>query len=104
MRAGLMSHTITLQRATETVSAAGTVTMAWTDFATIRAELVTHSIADAAMAYGEAAKTSLVFRIRHFHRLTTDDRLVYRGQAYGITDLVELGRRRIMELRCEVSA
>ena len=101
MRAGQLSHTITLQRSTETVSAAGTVTIAWADFATIRAELVTHSIADSGMAYGEAAKASLVFRVRHFHGVTTDGRLVYRGQAYVITNLVELGRR-VMELHCEV--
>lgn len=101
MRAGQLSHTITMQRATETVSAAGTVTTTWADFATIRAELVTHSIADTGMAYGEAAKASLVFRIRHFHGVTTNDRLVYRGQGYAITNLVELGRR-VMELHCEV--
>ena len=101
MRAGQLSHTITLQRATNAVSAAGTVTTTWADFATIRAELVTHSMADTSMAFGEAAKASMVFRIRHFHGITTDDRLVYRGQAYGITNLLELGRR-VMELRCEV--
>ncbi len=101
MRAAQLSHTITLQRAAEQVSAAGTVTAIWTDYATIRAELVTHSIADTGMAYGEAAKASLVFRIRHFHGVTVDDRLVYRGQAYAITNMVELGRR-VMELSCEV--
>jgi SPP1 family predicted phage head-tail adaptor len=101
MRAGQLSHTITLQRATNGVSAAGTVTTTWADFATMRAELITHSISDTGMAFGEAAKASLVFRIRHFHGITTDDRLVYRGQAYGITNTVELGRR-VMELHCEV--
>lgn len=101
MRAGQLSHTITLQRATEAVSAAGTVTTTWADLGTTRAEQVTHSVADTGMAFGEAAKASLVFRIRHFHGITTDDRLVYRGQAYAITNLVELGRR-VMELSCEV--
>lgn len=101
MRAGQLSHTITLQRAADAVSAAGTVTTTWADFATIRAELVTHSLADIGMAYGEVAKASLVFRIRHFYGVTVDDRLVYRGQAYAITNLVELGRR-AMELSCEV--
>lgn len=101
MRAGQLSHTVTLQRATEVVSAAGTVTTTWADYATIRAELVTHSLADIGMAYGDAAKASLVFRIRHFHGVTVDDRLVYRGQAYAITNLVELGRR-VTELSCEV--
>lgn len=101
MRAGQLSHTITMQRATEAVSAAGTVTTTWADYATIRAEMVTHSLADTGMAFGEAAKASLVFRIRHFHGITSDDRLIYRGQAFAITNLVELGRR-AMELHCEV--
>lgn len=101
MRAGSLSNTITLQRAVETVSAAGTVVTTWTDFATVRADLVTHAVADSGMAYGEAAKASLVFRIRHFHGLKVEDRLSHRGQAYDIINLVELGRR-VMELHCEV--
>lgn len=101
MRAGLLKHTITLQRGTQTVSKSGTVSNRWTDFATIRAELVTHSIADTGMTFGEAAKATLVFRIRHFHGLTTDDRLTFRGETYQITTLAELGNR-IMELSCEV--
>lgn len=101
MRSGLLKHTLTFQRASETVNAAGTVATTWTNFATVRAELVTHAIADADMAFGEAAKASLVFRIRHFHGLTSNDRLIYRGQAYGIANLVELGQR-VMELTCEV--
>lgn len=101
MRAGLLKHTVTLQRSTQTVSDSGSLSNRWTDYATVRAELVTHSIADAGMAYGEAAKSALVFRIRHFHGLTCDDRLIYRGQAYEITKLAELGNR-VMELVCEV--
>jgi SPP1 family predicted phage head-tail adaptor len=101
MRAGLLSHTITLQRGTETMSAAGTATKSWVDFATIRAELVTQSVADTDLAYGEAAKASLAFRIRHFHGLSTNDRLIYHGQPYCITRLVEPDRR-AMELHCEV--
>ena len=40
MRAGLLKHTITLQRGTQTVSESGSVSNRWTDYATIRAELV----------------------------------------------------------------
>lgn len=101
MRSGSLNNTITLQRAVETVSAAGTVTTSWTAFATVRAELVTHAVADTGMAYGEAAKAALVFRIRHYHGLTVDDRLSHRCQVYDITNMVELGRR-VMELHCEV--
>ncbi|WP_172125406.1 phage head closure protein [Devosia sp. 919] len=98
-----MDRTITLQRETESVSPAGTVTSTWTDFAILRAELVSNVFAEVARAYGEGDGADMVFRIRHYHGLTTKDRLVYEGQPYGITSIVELGRRRAMELRCGVS-
>lgn len=102
MRAGLLSHTIILQRASETVNAAGTVTTTWTDFAVLRAERVSNVFAEVARAYGEGDGADLVFRIRHFHGLTHRDRLIYRGQPYNITSIVELGQRKVMELRCGV--
>lgn len=101
MRAGRLDRTIVLQRETENVSPAGTVTSIWTDFAIIRAELVSNVFAEVARAYGEGDKADLTLRIRHYHGLTAKDRLVYAGQPYGITSIVELGRRRAMELRCE---
>lgn len=104
MRAGRLDRTITLQRETETVSPAGTVTSTWTDFAIVRAELLSNVFVEVARAYGDDGGADLVLRIRHYHGLTTKDRLVYAGQPYGITGIVELGRRRAMELRCEVSA
>lgn len=104
MRAGRLDRTIILQRETETVSPAGTVTSTWTDFAILRAELVSNVFAEVARAYGDGEGADLVLRIRHYHGLTTKDRLVYAGQPYGINAIVELGRRRAMELRCEVSA
>lgn len=104
MRAGRLDRTIILQRETEAVSPAGTVTSTWTDFAIVRAELVSNVFAEVARAYGEGDGAEMVFRIRHYHGLSIKDRLVYAGQPYGITGIVELGRRRAMEVRCEVSA
>lgn len=101
MRAGQLSNTVTLQRAEETVSASGQVTKTWTDFATIRAELVTLSIADLATSFGEASKGTVAFRIRHFHGLSVNDRLSFRGQTFEIATLLEPSRR-VMELHCEV--
>lgn len=103
MRAGKLDRTIILQREAEHVGAAGTVTRTWADFAVIRAELVSSVTGDTGMAYGEADKAATVFRIRYFHGLTTKDRVVYRGTAYDLTGIVELGRNRALELRCEVA-
>ncbi|MBJ7578147.1 phage head closure protein [Devosia sp. MC532] len=103
MRAGRLDRTITLQRQSEIVSSAGTVTATWTDFAVLRAELLSNLSAEVARAYGEGEGADMVFRIRHYHGLTTKDRVVYAGQSYGISAIVQLGRRRAMELRCKVA-
>ena len=102
MRAGRLDRTIILQRESESVSPAGTVTSTWTDFAVLRAEPISSTFADLERAYGASKGADLVLRIRHYHGLTTKDRVVYAGQPYGISGIVELGRRRAMELRCEV--
>jgi len=104
MRAGRLDRTIILQREAESVSPAGTVTSTWTDFAILRAEPISSTFAEVARAYGEGDGADLVLRIRHYHGLTTKDRLVYAGQPYGITGIVELGRRRAMELHCEAAS
>ncbi|WIJ24228.1 phage head closure protein [Devosia sp. RR2S18] len=103
MRAGKLDRTIILQRRTEHISPAGTVTSTWTDFAVLRAELVSNGITEGGQPYGEADTAALVFRIRYYHGLTTKDRLIYRGNPYDLTGIVELGRNRALELRCEAS-
>ncbi len=101
IRAGTLNHTLVLQRRTETVTPAGAVAEIWTDFATIRAERVSSAANLADQPYGEAGKAKLQFRIRHFHGLSTADRVIYRGQPFAIVEIGEFGRR-LMELTCEV--
>ncbi len=103
MRSGNLDRTIILQRQTDHVSAAGTVSHTWADFAVVRGELVSNGITENGFAYGEADTAATVFRIRYFHGLTTKDRLIYRGEPYDLTGIVELGRNRALELRCEAS-
>lgn len=103
MRAGRLDRTITLQRQSEIVSPAGTVTSTWADFAVLRAELLSNLSANVARAYGEGEGADMVFRIRHYHGLSTTDQVVYAGTRYAISAIVELGRRRAMELRCKVA-
>lgn len=102
MRAGKLDRTLTFQRLTRTVSPAGTVAEAWAEFATVRAELLSSAIAEAATAFGEADNSALVFRIRYRADLTTEDRVIYAGRALDLAGILELGRRRALELRCEV--
>ncbi len=101
MRAGRLDRTVTLQRLTESVNAAGSVSATWTTLATVRAELVSNTLTETGYAFGEAANDALAFRIRYRPDLTTRDRLAYEGRAYDLVGIVELGRRRALELRCE---
>jgi SPP1 family predicted phage head-tail adaptor len=101
MRTGRLDRTVNLQRLTETVNAAGTVSTVWTTFATVRAELVSNLLTETGYAFGEADTDALVFRIRYRSGLTTTDRLTYEGRAYNLVGIVETGRRRALELRCE---
>lgn len=101
MRAGTLNHTLVLQRRTETVTPAGAVAVTWTDFATVRAERLASAAMLSGMPYGEAEKARLQFRIRHFHGLSTADRVIYRGEPFAIVEIGEFGRR-LMELTCEV--
>jgi SPP1 family predicted phage head-tail adaptor len=101
MRAGKLDRTITLQRLTRTVSPAGTVTETWADLATVRAELVSNTVTEAGTGYGEADNSALTFRIRYLADLTTEDRVLYQGAALDLAGILELGRRRALELRCE---
>lgn len=101
MRAGKLDRTLLIERQTETVSAAGTVTTTWANIATVRAELVSNALAENGAAFGEAESVTLLFRIRYLDSLTTKDRVTYEGRACGIVGIIELGRRRGLELRCE---
>lgn len=101
MRAGKLDRTITLQRLTRTVGAAGTVANTWADFATVRAELVSDAVTETGTGFGEADNSALVFRIRYRADLTTADRVTYEGRALDLAGILELGRRRALELHCE---
>lgn len=101
MRAGKLDRTLTLQRLTRIVSPAGTVSDTWADFGTVRAELVSGAVTEVAAGFGETDNSTLVFRIRYRADLTTENRVIYQGRALDLAGILELGRRRALELRCE---
>ncbi|MER9210065.1 head-tail adaptor protein [Mesorhizobium sp. M0771] len=103
MRAGKLDHIVILQRSVESVAPSGAVSSEWTDMATVRAELLQATADEAGTSYGEAETVVRSYRIRWLNNfeITTADRMLDGGVAYGIKDIVEIGRRRGLELRCE---
>ncbi|WP_238719701.1 phage head closure protein [Nitratireductor alexandrii] len=101
MRAGKLDRQITIERETETVSATGAVSTTWAEFATVRAEIVQRSTDEFLSGFGEDEATGIVFRIRYLAGITTADRVVHAGTAYDIGEIVEIGRRRALELRAK---
>ncbi|WP_352750894.1 phage head closure protein [Mesorhizobium sp. M0204] len=106
MRAGKLDRTINLQREVESVSPSGSVFSSWTTIATVRAELLQASADEAATDFGETETVLRSFRVRWIANIeiTTAERVFYAGAAYNIKDIVEIGRRRGLELRCERTA
>lgn len=101
MRAGLLTHVITIERETETVTAAGHVKKAWTPLATVRAQIKTASVNEYLSGFGEADAGNAVFVTRFIPgvTITTADRIVHNGKVFNIKAVVEIGRKRGLELR-----
>lgn len=99
MRAGKLDRTIIIERKSETVSDSGSVVASWTHFATARAEIVTQSASEFLTGYGEAEAGTIIFRLRHLSGITTADRVLYNGAAHDLKEIIEVGRRRGLELR-----
>lgn len=102
MRAGKLDREIIIEaQGATSLDAYRTPTLAWSTFATVRAELVQASTAEFLRAYGEAADAVLIFRIRWLDGLTVKHRVSYAGRILNIREIVEINRRRGLELRCE---
>lgn len=99
IRSGKLDRQITLERLTETVAPSGSVSKAWAEIATVRAEIVQQTADEYLAGYGAAESGNIVFRIRYLPGITTADRVMYDGAAYDLDQIAELGRRRGLELR-----
>jgi SPP1 family predicted phage head-tail adaptor len=101
MRAGRLDRRITIQRSAHSVNEYGTPVFVWSDFATLRAQLV-ESKAEEFLAGGAANdKTLAIFRVRYLAGVTNADRITYDGKAFNIREVKEIGRRKGLELRAE---
>src|SRR5687768_13914190 len=98
MRAGKLRHSITIQRDTTTVNAAGTPVKSWADVATLRAEQVECTAEDHARRFGNSTEQTLIFRTYWFGDVSIGDRIMFEGDAFDIKKLVADDRRRSLEL------
>lgn len=96
---GRLNTRITIQREAKTVTPTGSTVSAWTDIATVWAEIVTASASEFLTGFGEGQSNAAVFRIRWRDDLTTADRIMLNGRTYKVKEIVELGRRDGLELR-----
>lgn len=102
MRAGKLDRTIIIQASTRTgTTPAGAPIMSWTDFATVRAQIIEASTEEYQRAYGEGGNTAIIFRIRWLDGITVEHRVVYDGKNLNVRETKEIGRRVGLELRCE---
>jgi SPP1 family predicted phage head-tail adaptor len=98
---GNMDRRITIERKTEAKKPSGSVVPTWTPLATVWAEVLQQTASEFFTGYGEAETGTVIFRIRHFPGVTTADRVMFEGTPYSLKEIKELGRKDVLELRCE---
>jgi SPP1 family predicted phage head-tail adaptor len=95
-----MHWKITVERFSTSVNEAGTPVMTWAAVSTLRAQKIERSTREYVRAQGAEDETIIVFRVRHTTDITNADRLQFEGRTLNIRELVEIGRRVGLELRC----
>lgn len=103
MRAGKLDREITIQRFTSTVDDYGTPAQTWTDIATVRAQIVQQSTEEFIRGFGASDETAIIFRTRWLDGVTNADRISFDGVLHNLKEVMEIGRRKGLELRCVAS-
>lgn len=105
MRAGSLDRTISIERVDAAALDADRVpTSAWTAIAELPAQVVTADADEFLSGAGVESAETILFRIRWTNDVRTTDRIRYAGRAYGVLGLVEIGRRRGLEIRATTKA
>lgn len=102
MRAGSLYRRVTIQRFESYDDGWGTVED-WTDLFPGWAQVIQQSGREFFEAGGLEAVQRVVFRMRWREGITPLDRVIYRGIAYNIQDVRELGRAAGIELHAVAS-
>ncbi|WOI55126.1 phage head closure protein [Palleronia sp. LCG004] len=103
MKAGNMIHVLHVERGSNSVNAAGTPVFTWNRIATLRGEVVERSTEEFLRRSGETDETTIVFRTRLYRHLRHDDRIAFDGDVFDIEEIISIGRRTGLEIRCVAS-
>lgn len=100
MKSGKLTHRVIIEREIETMKPSGHVIRTWTTIATVRAELRQASATEFLAGYGEGSESNVIVAMRWPHlEITPADRIQHNGRLYNIKSVIEIGRRRGLELR-----
>jgi SPP1 family predicted phage head-tail adaptor len=100
MRAGQLTHWITIEKASDAIDDFGVPQPSWTIHADVKAQVVRQSSEEFVKSYGLSAENRVIFRIRYLPEVTTANRVVFGDLRFDIIEVKELGRRKDLELRC----
>lgn len=99
MKPGLMRERITIEQQAPTRGAAGSVVENWAAFKTVYAEVAPIAGREYTTLRAAQAEISTRFRIRYLSGVVPTMRVNWRGQIFGISEVIDIGaRRREMEL------
>lgn len=99
MKTGPMRHRVKIQQATETQTASGKVSRAWTDCGTVWAAVEPLTGREAVQAQQINPLLSHTVRIRYWDGLTTKYRFVFSGRTLNIGGIIDPDERH-REMRC----
>lgn len=103
-RAGRLVREIQIEERARTVTAQGRVAEEWRKVAALRAEVIQLSTAEFIRNMGSENETVVTFFCRYRDGLKPGMRVIYKGQAFEIRNVAEIGRRLGMEIRCRAKA
>ena len=98
--AGKLDRVISILRPAETLDEYGVPAVTLTPVATLRAQLLHNEAPETVTNSGATESVQIIrtFRTR-YAPINDDDRLTYEGSAFDIIDIIEIGRRRGLEIK-----
>ena len=101
MRAGKLDRTVIIERSSASIDSYGVPSTTWATFATLRARVATSSTNEVMQGFGASTEAQLIVRTRFIDGPTVADRIDVGGEKYNIVGIVEIGRRRGLEIRAQ---
>lgn len=98
MRAGQLDTRVIIQRSFKIVDEWGEDDVAWSDLATVYADVRQTTGREFLAAAMQQAQKRVVFYIRWFEGVTPLDRILHEGVAHNIVEVRPIGRRAGLEL------